>query len=392
MIASIYARKSTEQSGFSDEQKSVARQIEHARAYAAKKGWTVAEDHIYSDDGISGVEFTKRPGFLRLMNALKPRPSFHVLIMSEESRLGREQIQTAYALQQITDAGVRVFYYLNDQERKLDTAMDKIMGALAGFAAEMEREKASQRTRDAMERKAKTLCVTGCKVFGYENVDVFLDESGTDGERKRSHVVRKINKQEAAIVLKIFERYAAGMGGLRSLAKALNSEGVPPPRGHRRGWDSSCIREILHRPLYRGLIVWGKTQAIQKDGTQKSRKRPESEWVRLEAEELRIVPTPIIKEVDSRLANTRAMYVRTMGGKLYGHPSGADLRSAYLLSGLAMCANCEGSLVGLNRGKVMGKIATSAYATTIVGRKFAPTIFVSISIFSIRQSCLLCVV
>ena len=32
MIAAIYARKSTEQNGVADEQKSVARQIEHARA------------------------------------------------------------------------------------------------------------------------------------------------------------------------------------------------------------------------------------------------------------------------------------------------------------------------------------------------------------------------
>jgi DNA invertase Pin-like site-specific DNA recombinase len=29
------------------------------------------------------------PGFLRLMNALKPRPPFQVLVMSEDSRLGR---------------------------------------------------------------------------------------------------------------------------------------------------------------------------------------------------------------------------------------------------------------------------------------------------------------
>ena len=35
--AAIYARKSTEQSGVADEQKSVARQIEHARAYAERK-------------------------------------------------------------------------------------------------------------------------------------------------------------------------------------------------------------------------------------------------------------------------------------------------------------------------------------------------------------------
>ena len=41
MIAAIYARKSTEQNGVGDEEKSVTRQIEHAKAYATKKGWTV---------------------------------------------------------------------------------------------------------------------------------------------------------------------------------------------------------------------------------------------------------------------------------------------------------------------------------------------------------------
>lgn len=93
MIAAIYARKSTEQSGVNEEERSVTRQIDHAKAYAAKKGWTVDEAHIYCDDGISGAEFAKRPGFLRLMNALKPRRPFDVLIMSEESRLGRESIK-----------------------------------------------------------------------------------------------------------------------------------------------------------------------------------------------------------------------------------------------------------------------------------------------------------
>ena len=96
MLAAIYARKSTDQSGVSDEQKSVARQVDHARLYATRKGWTVADEHVYIDDGISGAEFNNRPGFLRLMNAVKPRPSFQVLIMSEESRLGREAIETAY--------------------------------------------------------------------------------------------------------------------------------------------------------------------------------------------------------------------------------------------------------------------------------------------------------
>jgi DNA invertase Pin-like site-specific DNA recombinase len=61
-----------------DDQKSVQRQVEHARAYARRKGWTVPDDYIYIDDGISGAEFANRPGFLRLMNALKPGPPFQV--------------------------------------------------------------------------------------------------------------------------------------------------------------------------------------------------------------------------------------------------------------------------------------------------------------------------
>src|SRR5262245_10947795 len=94
MNCAVYARKSTEQMGLADTEKSVARQVEHARAYATRKGWTVADEHVYVDDGISGAVFgDKRPGLARLLNTLSPRPPFQVLVMSEESRLGREQIE-----------------------------------------------------------------------------------------------------------------------------------------------------------------------------------------------------------------------------------------------------------------------------------------------------------
>jgi DNA invertase Pin-like site-specific DNA recombinase len=65
MSAAIHARKSHDQPGVPDDAKSLARQIAHARAYAAQKGWTVDETQIYTDDGISGGEFQRRPGFLR---------------------------------------------------------------------------------------------------------------------------------------------------------------------------------------------------------------------------------------------------------------------------------------------------------------------------------------
>src|SRR5438128_10182108 len=169
MIAAIYARKSTEQNGVGDEEKSVTRQIEHAKGYAAKKGWAVSDEHVYVDDGISGAEFVRRPGFLRLMTALRPSPPFHALIMSEESRLGREQIEVAYALKQLAQAGVRVWLYLEDRERTLGSPTDKLLMSVTAFADELEREKARQRTYDALARKARAGHVTGGIVFGYRN-------------------------------------------------------------------------------------------------------------------------------------------------------------------------------------------------------------------------------
>jgi DNA invertase Pin-like site-specific DNA recombinase len=109
IAAAVYARKSNDQN-LPDVEKSVTRQVERATAYAARKGWTVDPEQVYVDDGVSGAEFgVKRSGFLALMNALKPRPPFQVLIVMDQSRLGRSLDEVPFALKRITDAGVRIF-------------------------------------------------------------------------------------------------------------------------------------------------------------------------------------------------------------------------------------------------------------------------------------------
>jgi DNA invertase Pin-like site-specific DNA recombinase len=103
---------------------------------------------VFVDDGISGAEFAARPGFLRLMNALKPRPALQVLIMSEESRHGREAIETADALKQIITAGVRVFFYLENRERTLGTPTHRLLMSVTAFADESRaRESAAAHVR-----------------------------------------------------------------------------------------------------------------------------------------------------------------------------------------------------------------------------------------------------
>ncbi|CAN5488569.1 hypothetical protein BH23ACI1_BH23ACI1_33360 [soil metagenome] len=344
MIAAIYARKSTEQNGIADDQKSVARQVDHARAYAVRKGWAVAEDHVYIDDGISGAEFAARPGFVRLMNALKPRPPFQVLVMSEEARLGREAIETAYALKQLVTAGVRVFFYLEDRERTLDSPMDKIMLSLAAFGDELEREKGHQPTPDSVAQNPRAGHVCGGRVFGYDNQDVLA----ADG--RRDHVQRVIHAEEAAVVRRIFELCAAGKG-IRAIAKALNEAHAPAPRaqqGRPKAWAPSSVREVLHRELYRGVIVWNKTRKRDQWGQAKQRQRPPTDWIEVPAPELQVVPDALWAAARERLEAGRQVYLRTNEGRLWGRPA-HGIEAKHLLTGLARCGCCGGTMTVRSR-------------------------------------------
>ncbi len=286
------------------------------------------------DDGISGAEFANRPGFVRLINALKPKPAFQVLIMSEESRLGREAIATAYALKQIVQAGVRLFFYMENRERTLDSPTDKIMLSLTAFADELEREKARQRTYDAMSRKARAGYVTGGRVFGYDNVEV----SGPGGER--SHVMRQINQGEAAVVRRIFALCADG-AGLTRITKTLNEEGAPAPRsqqGRPTGWAGSSVRAVLLRPLYRGEIVWNQTKKRDQWGLARRADRPAADWMHRAAPELQIVSDELWTAAQARFKERKRKHCGGVGRRR------DDIESAYLLSGFARCGTCGGGL------------------------------------------------
>lgn len=116
--------------------------------------------------------------------------------------------------------------------------------------------KARQRTYDAMTRKARAGHVTGGRVFRYDNLEIL----GPDG--RRSHVERRINETEAAVVRQIFDLSTPGRG-LSAIAKRLNAEGAPAPRAQQHrptAWAPASVREVLYRPLYRGEIVWNKTR------------------------------------------------------------------------------------------------------------------------------------
>jgi DNA invertase Pin-like site-specific DNA recombinase len=337
MIAAIYARKSNEQPGSGDKSESVERQLTHARAYAAKKGWTVAAEHEYSDDGISGAVFGDgRPGLARLLNALSRnggRPPFQAVIASEESRFGRKRVETEWNLHLIVEAGVRVFFYLDDREAKLDDATGSMLEAFRLYASQMERERTSQRTRDAMQRRAAQGHIAGGNVYGYRR------EGGDE----------RLDTAQAQVIRRVFAEIAEGRG-LHTVAQRLNADAVPSPRPGGR-WSTSGVRAIVFRELYRGRLRWGTTRWTVRGGRRIKQARPESEWVTREAPALRIVDEDLWRAAHDRLDRTRQTYLRATGGRLFGRPE-SGIESKYLLVGFVTCQACDG---GMHVAKRWGK-------------------------------------
>lgn len=360
MIAAIYARKSTDQH-VAAEAKSVTRQVENAKAFAIAKGWTVNEAAIFVDDGISGTEFEKRPGFMRMMATL-PRPAFQRLIVSEQKSIGREMSETAMTIKRLSQAGVEIFEYVHGQSLTPTTPTAKLLSSVQGFADEDHAVKTSERVIEAHTKLFELGRVVGGRVFGYDNRHVF---NGVDasGNARKSHTEREINNAEAAVVRRIFSLYDAGEG-LKRIAMQLNEEKAACPKPFVRkdqtkvlpvaGWAPGTVRAILRRDLYRGQVVWNKTRKRDAFRQVNQQPRPESEWLRADAPHLRIIDEPLWKRVQSRRQGAETLAARMAGGRLSGRPPKTATQN--LLAGLATCAICGGGLVVETSSRKRGRV------------------------------------
>jgi DNA invertase Pin-like site-specific DNA recombinase len=328
--AAIYARKSTQQEGVADEAKSVTRQTELARAFAEQKGWTVDDAHVYIDDGVSGAMFDEaRPALAALLVAVAHR-EFSAVVTMDESRIGRDQYRAAYVLQQIHDAECETWYYQDNRRVEMDTATGKFMESVKGFASEMEREKAGARTREALRAKARAGFVAGSKLFGYTNVR----------PAPKAPVKREIDAEQAAVVKRIFERYAAGDGHL-TIRDALNLDKIVGPRG---AWASTTVRDVLQNEHYIGRVTWGKLKPVMRKGKSINVAQPPSSWITIEAPELRIIPQDLWDKAQARREQARHATPRARNGRLMGRSSQADQRSEHVLSGFLKCGVCGGPI------------------------------------------------
>ncbi|WP_390891628.1 recombinase family protein [Edaphobacter flagellatus] len=315
--------------------RSIEDQLRICREYAHARGFIFLEEHVYTDEALSGVG-ADRPGLGRLLDAaLSPARPFDIILLDDSSRLARNTKDALSIFERLNFAGIRLIAV--SQGIDSDNEQAHVLVTVHGMVDSLYVKELAKKTHRGLEGLMLRGQHTGGRCFGYDSVPV----SGTTGKQL------VINESEAAVVRRIFEMSAEGQS-LKTIAKTLNGEHIPPPRpraGKRYAtWCPTCIRAMLRRDLYNGKVIWNSSRFVKVPGTNKRvrRARPESEWRTVAHPELQIISDELWQRVRERQEHVRKTYgVREGGGVLIPR----SVTSPYLLSGLLKCGLCGANLI-----------------------------------------------
>ena len=214
---------------------SLATQEASCRAYAKAKGWDAAA--VYKDVH-TGAEVFERPGLTELRAAMRAG-AFDVLLVPALDRLSRDQNHQGLVLSEAEHAGV---LWDSATEEIDDSPTGKILRAVIGGMAELERLKIAERTQRGMwARVAAGKIKPGPKPpYGYA-------WSGEDKARF------EIDPDTASIVQRLFREIESG-GSARQTALGLTRDGIPTPTGRTDYWQRTSVVAIVRNPVYTGSV------------------------------------------------------------------------------------------------------------------------------------------
>ena len=241
--AAIYARYSSE----NQREASIEDQVEVCRAEIERNGWDLVE--VYADAALSGAS-TFRPGYQKLLQDASAG-AIDVVVAESLDRLSRDLADVATLFKHLSYMGIPLWTVAEGQITELHVGLKGTMNAL--YLKDL-----AQKTHRGLEGRVRSGMSGGGICYGYDLVP------GRPGERK-------INQAEAAVVVRIFEEYAAGRSP-QAITAQLNKERVPGPRGGP--WRDTTIRGhftrgtgILNNELYIGKLVWNRLRYItDRDG------------------------------------------------------------------------------------------------------------------------------
>ena len=298
MRAAVYARYSSE----NQRPESLADQIAACRRLAAERGVTILEDHIYTDQAQSGAR-RDRQGLTALVAAAQGR-LFDVVLVDDLSRLARDNYLMLTVLAELQFAGVNIVSVADGLDSHDAEATLGIQ--IRGIFNELQLQGLKKKTlRGQIGQKQRGFSV-GEHPYGYTSVPVGATRVDKKGRTRPDGYKFEIEPREAAVILRVFNAYAAGQSVLR-IARMLNSDAVPGRFRATKGWSPTTVGRVLDNEKYIGRWVWNKRE-LRRDprtGRRRAFAKPASEWITHEDETLRIVPQALWETVRTRRQQVR---------------------------------------------------------------------------------------
>ena len=346
--AAVYTRFSSD----NQSDTSLADQAFACERWAKDKGFLIIPDHTYSDAAVSGM-LRNREGLSALMAAGQQR-CFRAVLVYDLSRLSRNLSHLLDIVARLRFLSIAV-WSVTDGINTLDDEAILNYQIRGAFNEHYINELRKKTHRGQLGQKRRGYFV-GEVVFGYKS---YQDETpcvGSGGGPRSAGVLMRVNPDEASVVLRIFEDFADGKP-LTAIARALNQEGVPGRYKSSEGWTASTLGRTLDNTKYIGEWVWNKMRGVRDPdtGCRHAVLNPESEWVVVKDEALRIIPKRLWTRVRCRRKEIRLRYEAGENRRGYSAAQGrrVDVYPTHLLSGTMQCASCGGA-IGIVGGKRPG--------------------------------------
>ena len=314
----------------------------------------------FEDPGVSGADpMIARPGLQALLRATAAG-EIDIVVSESLDRLSRDAADMHTIHKLLTFAGVRLITVEEGEIDEMKVGFKSTMSALflKGLGIKTRRGLLGQ-----VERGKSA----GGRAYGYRYDKARLVPDKKTGNLVPEPGVQVIHPEEAAIVLQVFQWYAAGLSG-EAIAKRLNAAGVPSPRGGK--WSPSTIngnwkREtgLLNQPLYDGRRIFGR-QRFVKDPTRVptpgmrskrvARPNARSEWHVSEVPHLRIpgLTEELLQAVRLRQVAARQRVAAAARTNRKGDGIVRARRPIYLFSGLTECGICGAGFIVHSRDEL----------------------------------------
>lgn len=235
MNVAIYIRVSTEDQV--EEGYSLPEQRRICEAYAATRGWTVAQ--VYADEGLSAFkdQIGARPALAQLLKDVRIKRYGAVIVQ----KLDRFFRRTKLLLTTVEDLEAQRCAFVSVAEQvDFTTPHGRMLLASMGSFAEYTSRNLSMEVAKGLRGKARAGDWVGPTPYGYQR----------DGKSLKPN-------DDAPVAARIFELYATGVHSYTSIADVLNESGCTTfdwMTGQRGRWGRENVRGILHNPAYIGMV------------------------------------------------------------------------------------------------------------------------------------------